>query len=271
MKSILIVGCGWYGWPLAEYLVQKGFTVHGSTTTPEKVPLLKKNHIQAFLFGLTNNLEIIPAEAIKSDYLIFNIPPGNNQESGYNFNFEVRRLIQYIWLKNPSIKVIFISSTSVLDDYEGEVDESAVPLVKEGNGAVLAQLEQWLMTMLPQSVVLRFAGLYGDGRHPARYLSGRTNLKYGSMPVNLTHLDDAIGATVHVLAHQIEGQILHVCANDHPTRKEYYTKACERLNLDKPHFAPESEPVQSKIISNKKLTEQFGYTLIRPSVYMGIV
>ncbi|TNE74697.1 hypothetical protein EP331_01010 [bacterium] len=271
MKSILIVGCGWFGWPLAEFLAQKGFTIHGSTTTEDKIPLLKKNNIQAFLFKLTDSLEVIPVDALKSDYLIFNIPPGNNQDNGYNFSFEVRRLIQYIWLKNPKIKIIFISSTSVLDGHSGEVDENTASITKEGNGAVLAHLEQWLLNMLPNSTIVRFAGLYGEERHPAHYLSGKANIRYGSMPVNMTHLDDAIGATVHVLAQQIEGEILHVCGSDHPTRKEYYTKACERLNIDKPHFSSDDESPENKVILNHKLTQKYNYKLIRPSVYMGIV
>lgn len=270
MKSILIIGCGWYGWPLAEFLVDKGFTVYGSTTTEEKVPLLIKNKINGFLFHLSNNLETIPKEAIQSDYLIFNIPPGANQENGYNFSFEVRRLIQYIWLKNPKIKIIFISSTSVLDNHQGLVDEKTEVITKDGNGALLGKLEQWAITMLPTTTILRFAGLYGEERHPARYLAGRIHIGNGSQLVNMTHIDDAIGATVHILAKQIEGEILHVCADDHPPRKEYYTKVCERLNLDKPSFDGQDSGETGKIISNKKIIEKYGYKLIRNSVYMGI-
>jgi nucleoside-diphosphate-sugar epimerase len=270
MKQILISGCGWYGWPLAEYLTEKGYTVHGSTTSEDKVPMLKKNRINGFLFRLTNNLEVIPSEAVKSDYLIFNIPPGSNSEDDYNFSFEVRRLIQYLFLKNPKIKIIFISSTSVLDDFSGLVDEHSPSIVKQGNGALLAHLEQWIQTMLPTTTILRFAGLYGDGRHPAKYLAGRTGLKNGALRVNLTHLDDALGATIHVLKNQIEGEIIHVCADDHPSRKQYYTKACEMLKLPLPEFLPDDEHNTGKIIDNTKLTKRFEYSLIRKSCFMGI-
>jgi len=270
MKKILLIGCGWYGWPLAEYLTDKGYTVFGSTTSEDKVPLLKKNKINGFLFRLTNNLEVIPADAVKSDYLIFNIPPGSNSEEDFNFSFEVRRLIQYLFLKNPRIKIIFISSTSVLDDYSGEVDEETPSTVKQGNGALLAQLEKWILNMLPTTTVLRFAGLYGDGRHPAKYLTGRKGLRNGAMRVNLTHIDDALGSTIHVLKNQIEGEIIHVCASDHPTRKQYYAKACEQLKLEAPEFLPDDDQNTGKIIDNTKLTQHFEYKLIRPSCFMGI-
>lgn len=270
MKSVAIVGCGWYGWPLAEFLVSKKVRVWGSTTSDDKLLLLKKNGIKAFKFGLTDNLAVIPNDALKVDYLIFNIPPGGNLDHEYNFSFEVRRLIQYWYLKHPTTKVIFISSTSVLDGQIGEVTEEAERTAKEGNGIILSKLEQWLMKTLPNSTILRFAGLYGDGRHPAHYLSGKINLGGASKPVNLTHIDDAIGATVHIMAKQIEGEILHICANDHPSRKEYYTKSCERLNLDKPHFRVEDEPTEGKIVTCDRLIYGYDYKLIRPSVYMGI-
>lgn len=270
MKKLLIVGCGWYGWPLGEYLASKGYTVFGSTTSEEKVSWLKDSGIHSFLFRLTDNLEVIPKDAQKSDYLIFNIPPGSNSEQDFNFSFEVRRLIQYLFLKNPAIKIIFISSTSVLDEYSGKVDEFTPSKVKTGNGALLAQLEQWIQTMLPTTTILRFAGLYGEGRHPARYLSGRKGLRDGSQRVNLTHLDDALGATIHVLKYQIEGQLLHVCCDDHPTRAEYYSRACDILKIPRPEFLPDDPENTGKIIVNDKLTQHFEYKLIRPSCFMGI-
>gem|GEM_PF-4555050 len=48
--TISIIGCGWLGLPLAEFLVQKGYLIKGSTTREEKLDQLKSKGIQPFLF-----------------------------------------------------------------------------------------------------------------------------------------------------------------------------------------------------------------------------
>ena len=36
--QVSILGCGWLGLPLAKSLIEKGFSVNGSTTSVEKIP-----------------------------------------------------------------------------------------------------------------------------------------------------------------------------------------------------------------------------------------
>ena len=38
--KISILGCGWLGFPLAKSLVEKGFSVKGSTTSENKLSIL---------------------------------------------------------------------------------------------------------------------------------------------------------------------------------------------------------------------------------------
>jgi len=40
-KTISILGCGWLGLPLAQHLIERSFTVNGSTTTADKCAQLK--------------------------------------------------------------------------------------------------------------------------------------------------------------------------------------------------------------------------------------
>lgn len=44
-QTISIMGCGWLWLPLAERLVQQGYTVKGSTTTPGKLGLLDRKSV----------------------------------------------------------------------------------------------------------------------------------------------------------------------------------------------------------------------------------
>ena len=48
MKQISILGCGWLGLPLAKSLLEKGFSVKGSTTSLEKISVIENSGIDAF-------------------------------------------------------------------------------------------------------------------------------------------------------------------------------------------------------------------------------
>ncbi|MEO0901041.1 MAG: NAD(P)-binding domain-containing protein, partial [Bacteroidota bacterium] len=51
-KSIGVLGCGWLGFPLAQKLVEQGYEVHGSTTSPEKLNLLQSKGIEPYRIAL---------------------------------------------------------------------------------------------------------------------------------------------------------------------------------------------------------------------------
>lgn len=78
MKTkIAVFGCGWLGLPLAQSLQQKGYTINGSTTSKEKINLLKYSGIHPFLVDLndtnfTKNLDLFLNDV---EILIINIPP----------------------------------------------------------------------------------------------------------------------------------------------------------------------------------------------------
>ena len=55
MEQISILGCGWLGLPLAEHLIEKGFSVKGSTTSPNRVGELESKEIEAFIIELSPN------------------------------------------------------------------------------------------------------------------------------------------------------------------------------------------------------------------------
>ena len=53
-KNISVFGCGWLGEPLAVSLIQKSFSVNGSTTSEPKIPVLASKGINPFLLNLEN-------------------------------------------------------------------------------------------------------------------------------------------------------------------------------------------------------------------------
>ena len=45
-EKMAILGCGWLGLPLAKYFTSKGYIVKGSTTSIEKIEILKSFSIE---------------------------------------------------------------------------------------------------------------------------------------------------------------------------------------------------------------------------------
>ena len=98
---IRILGCGWLGLPLAARLVQKGHQVKGSTTSEQKMAVIKSAGIIPYLIKLTES-EPQLSDFLNADILIITIPL--KQISPFD------NLIK----KLPStIKVIYTSSTGV--------------------------------------------------------------------------------------------------------------------------------------------------------------
>ena len=54
--KIAVIGCGWLGLPLAKKLVSKNFRVKGSTTSKQKISVLRNEKIEPFLIDLNKNL-----------------------------------------------------------------------------------------------------------------------------------------------------------------------------------------------------------------------
>ena len=53
MNKISILGCGWLGKPLATSFLEAGFSVKGSTTSEEKVPVLEALGIDTYLVNIS--------------------------------------------------------------------------------------------------------------------------------------------------------------------------------------------------------------------------
>ena len=76
--KVSILGCGWLGFPLAKKLIEIGFEVKGSTTSENKLAVLKSNKIAPYLLELSETKigESITDFLHDSDILIIDIPPG---------------------------------------------------------------------------------------------------------------------------------------------------------------------------------------------------
>jgi nucleoside-diphosphate-sugar epimerase len=264
MTKISVLGCGWLGLPLAKALFQNGFSIHGSTTSVEKLSTLKKSEIQPFLIVLASDKLTGAIEGFlnESSTLIIDIPPklrGINKE---DFIAKTQLLIPYI--EKSSIKnVLFISSTSVYGDENDLVTEETDLNPDSEGGRQLAIVEKLLRINTHfKTTVLRFGGLIGDDRHPVRFLAGRENLDNPNAPINLIHLEDCIGIILKIIQKNVWGETFNAAAPFHPSRSAYYTQKAVELNLVPPTFN-QGSPSTRKTILSDKLKKVLDYTFTK--------
>ena len=226
MRKISILGCGWLGLPLAQSLLEKGISVKGSTTSIEKISMLKEKGILPFQISLLeDNIEgHVNLFLEKSEILIIDIPPklrGNTKE---NFVGKIKTLVPFIE-KSSVKKVIFVSSTSVYSDDNSTVTEDTFPKPDSESGKQLLEAEYLLQNNSNfKTTVLRFGGLIGKDRHPIHFLAGRKNIENPDAPINMIHQDDCIDIIEKIIELDSWNETFNAVAPYHPTRKEYYTK-----------------------------------------------
>lgn len=266
--TISILGCGWLGLPLAVHLIEKGHKVKGSTTTAEKISILKEEGIEPCLLTLNPALNYENCDTFwDSDILILNIPPGRNRENVIDYHStQIKEVVNRVE-RSPIKLVIFISSTSVYPERGGVVEEADV---KEGkasrnSGEALLKAEQLLKKNDAfKTTVLRFGGLYGEDRHPVKYLAGKKGLSKGKAPVNLIHLDDCISIIEQIIDQNIEGEIFNAVSDGHPPRNMYYRVAAEKMGLEPPEFKKDTQK-RYKVVSNQKLKNYLKYHFKYPN------
>lgn len=264
--KISIIGCGWLGLPLAEYLQKKGFTIKGSTTTSSKMEKLTAKGIKAYLLQLQSDGTILPEqiknleELLDTDILVFNIPPGRkNPNVEATFSAKIKTLMEAIEV-SPLQKIIFISATSVYPLQNKTVVETDAKNPSKSSGKALLQAEQLLQNSPDlQVTTLRLAGLYSPNRPPGRFLAGKQNLANGEGRVNLVHQQDCIEVIHQVIQQQKWGKTYNVCADEHPTRQVFYTQATQKIGLKPPTFASNSL-AEYCIVSNEKIKKELGIT-----------
>jgi nucleoside-diphosphate-sugar epimerase len=270
MNFITILGCGWFGLPLAKSLLSKGYNVKGSTTSATKLKTLKEAEIIPFQIQL-NEQEIIGNVSDflhETDVLIIAIPPGLRKEilssEEMTFMNKMKTLIPYIE-KSGIQKVLFVSSTSVYGDRFPIVEytESTQTHPDTESGRQLVLSEKLLQSNIHfKTTVIRFGGLLGEDRHPIKFLAGRTQIENPDGPVNLIQREDCIGIIIKALDFACKdkwGETFNAVAPQHPTRKTYYQKKAQQFNLPLPNFVEDTKS-KGKIISSKKVETILDYS-----------
>jgi len=254
--KISILGCGWFGSALGAGLIAKGNQVKGSTTSADKLERLRAFGILPYLITFPDGDKNDPS-FFDCDVMVVSIPPKFRKGEGEAFLPKISSIINAI-SRHHIRHVVYTSSTGVYGDNQGIVNESDEPQPDDQSGQLLLEAERLFQNEAGfKATIVRFAGLIGPGRDPGRFFAGKTNVPNGLSPVNLVHIDDAIGITVSVIENNAWGEIFNACSPQHPTRAEFYRAAALKAGLPLPEFVAEAQI--NKMVHSVNTTSLLNY------------
>ena len=255
-NTIAILGCGWLGFPLAKSLINNGHVVNGSTTSEAKLKDLKAAGINPFLISLSENATQGAIDELLKDVeiIVINVPPklrGSNTE-----NYVKKMELLHGAISHAGIrKVVFVSSTSVYGDIEGEVAEDTDPKPSTESGRQLLASENIFREDDGlKTTIIRFGGLIGNERHPINMLSGKKNLSNGNHPINLIHLNDCIRIIQSVIEKKWWDEIFNGVFPLHPKKKDYYTSEAKKRGLQVPDYKEDNSKIGKIVRSNRLIS-----------------
>ena len=252
---ISIVGLGWLGEPLADYLLLKGFGVKGSTTTADKISTFAEKGIKAYPFFLNPDPQDQGYEDLfLTDILVINIPPQSRTAVGGVYLQQIGYLRNFVE-KAKIPQVIYISATSVYPDLNQEAVESDTLTVDNTGNPTLLQAEELLWLNKPYDLtVIRLGGLLGDNRIPGFYVSDRDEV-VGHAPVNYIYRKDAVRLVHWIIEKGLWNDTYNGVAPFHPLRREVYEKNAKMLGFPPPASYEQPEVSLWKQISSVKILQ----------------
>lgn len=246
-----IIGCGWLGRALAARLVSSGARVLGTTTSSENAAELQQIGVEPVLLRFAPDATGDVEPLREADAFIVAIPPGRGPDP-----VAAARSAAGLIRETSARQVIQISTSSVYPNSGGRVTEKdAIPDHR------LYLVEDAYRELDCATTILRCTGLFGPGRLILPYVLSSGSVVDPDVPVNLVEQSDVVGAVMRVLDEPVE-DTFNVCADEHPTRGEFYREIARRSGLGVPEFRRSGESY--KIVDNGKFKERFGFRYAYP-------
>ena len=238
--KIAIIGCGWLGKRLAKHLSSRNHYVIATTTSPEKIAVLKEAAHEVHVLDFSK--EFHPVFLKDMDMAIFSMPISSESwHKGFQkFNVTFK-------------KTLFFSSTGIYPQLNGIYTEHHTANLR----ADILASEELVTTKFPETIILRFGGLMGAERSLQNFYANR----FPPLPekkVNYIHYGDIAAMVEILLTAENKNSIYNIVAPEHPT-------VLEVLNADQEASKPSSNEDGDRIISSDLFIKEFNYKFIHPN------
>lgn len=279
---VLIIGPGYVGLPLAAQMASEGHEVYAvarSTVANDALTAAGVRPLQADI-SVPTTLSSLPTGW---DWVVncASSSRGGPDEYRTAYWHGTKHLIE--WLSSaPPKKYLFTSSTSVYGQTGGEpVKENSATEPQSETARILVETEKLLLDAATQgfpSIILRVAGIYGEGRGYLlhQYLKNEARIAgKGERILNMIHRDDVIGAIKAALKSGRPGEIYNVVDDEPVPQIHFFRWLSETLGKWMPPFATAEEDaarkrgLTHKKVQNRKLKMELGYVFKYPTFRQG--
>ena len=247
-KNISILGCGWLGSKLIEYLGDKA-KVLGTGRSEKSINRIKTAGGVSIEYDLNTDGPALPKQLYDSKVLMIALPPSK-------VDFEAFEECLDEITEDAFEQVILISSTGIYKDCNQRVTESSKEIKTEGS---LFAIERACQLKFKKSLtILRMGGLIGPGRNPANFLHSERIQNNPRGKVNLVHSDDCVKVIAKVIDLELTNKRYNVVMDDHPSKKEFYSTVAFLSGKREPRFDPNGRRY-FKIVSNEKVKKDLDF------------
>lgn len=276
MKTVGIIGSGFIGKALAEYLNARKYQVKLSFRSNR--PELSTSSISVHHCDVKEQDGKVYLDADTSlfmvDVLVICIPPGFKKGLGDSYTAKTLSLLNEAQ-KQGVKQVVFTSSIGIYTQ-TGKVSELSTLTLDTPKAKALFNAEQAILNSgLKNKHVLRLAGLIGANRHPGRFRVALTD-ENANEPVNMVMQNDVVMAIAQVIeAPEEASAIYNIVSPHHPAKQAFYRYARQRLNdervneplivSDKGRSAESS--LVGKVVEGDLICQELGFTYEYDNLY----
>jgi len=255
----LIVGCGYIGWRVAQWLMADKHhgPVYAVTRTRQKADQLAAQGITPIVADWTDRRSLASLPSCKRVLVAVSYDARSNRSREES---QIGGLSHLLDMLNLDCDICYLSSTGVFHQNDGRwVDESSPARPLGAGGVAHLRAESLLHRHRPEGrwVILRLAGIYGPNRIPrvADVLAGRPIDGPHSGYLNLIHRDDAAAAVLAAWSRSEDRQRLYLVSDDLPViRRRFYEQIAVLSGVQPPQFAANATPTLSaRSASNKRI------------------
>lgn len=279
MTDKLVIGCGYLGERIAVHWRAQGQRVFATTRSAARADEWRALDLQPIVCDVLDPASLLALPKVES--IVYCI--GLDRTTGVSMRrLYVDGLANVLAaLKPPPPRFVYVSSTSVYGQTEGEeVDESAITEPQEESGKVVLEAERLLRSRLPWAIILRFAGIYGPGRlmRGQAIKAGEPIVGDAEKWLNLIHVEDGAAVVVAADERAVPGSVYNVSDGASVRRREFYTNLAEVLRAPQPRFIPPPDQAilpphergHRRIVS-RRMREELGVKLQYPTYEAGLI
>lgn len=273
MAKILIVGVGDVGSRVAAACLAVGHEVWAVRRHPERSHLPSSPR----LHWLAQDACELSTEQLPSDLsaAVIALAPSGHSADDYERTYAgAARHLAGVLAPLGLAWAVWTSSTSVYGQAGGEwVDELSATEPSQPKAQILLAAERAIAGAAEHTTVLRLSGIYGPGRlRLLRWVQeARPVVRANPQWSNRIHVEDIVGAIMHLLATRLLGERLRDCyvlTDNTPTpQHEVLDWIAQRLALPPVPDAP-AQPTSGKRLRSAFWAET-GYQLRYPSYQQG--